>query len=96
MNSKEFEILNSKLDYIFDELERLRKDYDHNRQEMRERSLEVKAEDAQQELKWARENRDYINRYYEDVTNNYNTIERNVNDRYDFERRMREAKEEKK
>ena len=91
MNSKEFEILNSKLDYIFDEVERMREDFDHHKQEMREKSLECKFEDAQRELTWARENRDHIVNYYKDLRSNFYTIERNVNDRY--ERRMKEATE---
>ena len=89
MNSKEFEILNSKLDYIFDEVERLREDLDHHKQEMREKSLECKFEDAQQELTWARENRDHIINYYKDIKNNYYSIKKNVEDRY--EDRMRDA-----
>ena len=89
MNSKEFEILNSKLDYIFDEVERLRKDLDHHKQEMREKSLECKFEDAKQELDWARENRDRIINYYKDIKNNYYSIKRNVEDRYEY--RMRDA-----
>ena len=89
MNSKEFEILNSKLDYIFDEVERLREDLDHHKQEMREKSLECKFEDAKQELDWARENRDRIINYYKDIKNNYYSIKRNVEDRYEY--RMRDA-----
>lgn len=89
MNSKEFEILNSKLDYIFDEVERLREDLDHHKQEMREKSLECKFEDAKQELDWARENRDHIINYYKDIKNNYYSIKRNVEDRYEY--RMRDA-----
>ena len=89
MNSKEFEIINSKLDMIFDELEHFRHDYATHIQEMKERSLESKFEDAQRELNWGREGRDYINRYYDDVRSNYRSIERNVEDRYEY--RMREA-----
>lgn len=89
MNSKEFEILNSKLDYIFDEVERLREDLDHHKQEMREKSLECKFEDVKQELDWAKENRDRIINYYKDIKSNYYSIKRNVEDRYEY--RMRDA-----
>ena len=89
MNSKEFEILNEKMNMIFEDLIHLREDFDHYKQEMKERSLECKFEDAQHELNWARENRDRIIDYYKDVKNNYYNIERNVNDRYEY--RMKDA-----
>lgn len=102
MNSKEFEILNSKLDAIFDEIVRIREDFDHYKQENKERSLECKFEDAKQELDWSRENRDRIINYYKEVKNNYNAIERNVKERVTYsdylEKRlneMKEAREEK-
>jgi uncharacterized protein (DUF3084 family) len=99
MNSKEFEILNAKLDAIFDDLERMREDFDHHKQETREKSLECKFEDAQRELTWARENRDHIINYYKDVRSNYDSIERNVNDRFERQEKYEEfwnIREEKK
>ena len=97
MNSKEFEILNSKLDYIFDEVERLREDMDHHRQSMHEKELECKFEDAKHELDWTREHRDNIRNYYKENKNNYNAIERNVKERVTYsdylERRLDEMKE---
>ena len=83
MNSKEFEILNEKMTMVFEALQNLRRDIDHRNQEMKERELTLKAEDAQQELRWARENRDRIERYYNDLGSNFYNIERNVNDRYE-------------
>ena len=91
MNSKEFEILNEKMTMVFEALQNLRRDIDHRNQEMKERELTLKAEDAQQELRWARENRDRIERYYNDISSNFYNIERNVNDRYEY--RMRAAAE---
>lgn len=90
MNSKEFEILNEKMTMIFESLQNLRRDIDHRNQEMKERELECKAEDANQELRWARENRDRIDCYYRDLSSNFYNIERNVSDRY---QRLKEATE---
>lgn len=89
MNSKEFEILNSKMDMIFDAIQNLRKEKDYERQEMKERSLECKYEDARRDLDWAKENRERINNYYKEVNNNYYGIQRIVEERN--AREMREA-----
>ena len=89
MNSKEFEILNSKLDMIFDELESFRNEYSNYKQEMKEKSLEYKFEEAKRELDWSRETRDHIYRYYDDIKNNYYGIQKIVEERH--AREMREA-----
>lgn len=83
MNSKEFEILNAKMDMIFEAIENMRREEDYDNQKKREESLKCKLEDAQRDLDWAKENRERIDNYHRDVKNNYYTIERNVRDRYE-------------
>lgn len=87
--SKEFEILNEKMTMIFESLQNLRRDLDQYKQEMREKELSRKAEDAQQDLIWTKENREHISNYYRDVNNNFYNIQRNVEDRYEY--RMKDA-----
>lgn len=82
MNSKEFEILNAKMDMIFDMVTSMRQNIDEDKQAKRVEELKRKAQDTQQELIWANDARDSIDRYYRDVNDNYYHIERNVNDRY--------------
>ena len=82
MNSKEFEILNSKMDMIFDAIENMRVERDYDNQKMREESLKCKLEDAQRDLDWAKENRERIDTYHREVKDNYYSIKRNVEDRY--------------
>lgn len=92
MNSKEFEILNEKIDMIFEAIQDLRKDIAYDKQETRERVLTSKAEDAQQELNWVKENRERIGNYYRDVNSNYYNIKSNVERRYEYkEHAYREA-----
>ena len=89
MNSKEFEILNEKMNMIFDEVKNLRRDLDTYKQELREKEAEYKLKDAQHDAEWIKEGREHINNYYKDVNNNFYNIERNVNDRYEY--RMKDA-----
>lgn len=87
MNSKEFEILNGKMDMIFDAIQNLRKEKDYDNQKMKEESLKSKLENAQHDLDWAKENRERINNYYKEVNNNYYGIKRIVEERHARERR---------
>ena len=89
MNSKEFEILNEKINMIFEEVKDLRRDLDYYKQELKERELDCKLRDAQHEVDWTKENRERISNYYRDVNSNFYNIERNVNDRYEY--RMKDA-----
>jgi len=83
MNSKEFEILNAKIDAIFDTIENMRREEDYDNQKKREESLKSKLEDAQRDLDWAKENRERIDNYHRDVRNNYYSIKENVERRYE-------------
>ena len=89
MNSKEFEILNEKMDMIFEAIENMRREEDYDNQKKREESLKSKLEDAQRDLDWAKENRERIDNYHRDVKNNYYSIKENVERRYEY--RMKDA-----
>lgn len=89
MNSKEFDILNEKMNMIFDEVKNLRRDLDTYKQELREKEADYKLREAQHDIEWTKEGREHINNYYRDVNNNFYNIERNVNDRYEY--RMKDA-----
>ena len=91
MNSKEFEILNEKMDMIFEVIENMRIEKDYDNQKMREESLKHKLEDAQRDLDWAKESRERIDSYHRDVKNNFYNIKENVERRHEY--RMREATE---
>ena len=82
MNSKEFEILNEKMDKIFDMIVdmRERQDLDAHHKEVKE--LERKAEEANKEVIYRREDTRYIYDHYSDRRRYYNEIERRVSDRY--------------
>lgn len=89
MNSKEFEILNEKMTMVFEAIQNLRRDVDTYKQEMREKELDYKLKDAQNDVMWAKENREHISNYYRDVNNNFYNIQKNVEDRYTY--RMKDA-----
>ena len=76
--SRDYEILNEKIDYIFEELMWLRSDFEKKEYERVEKELKYKVENAQEELdrhkenlRWQFENLDERRRYFRTIKDRF-------------------------
>lgn len=73
--NREFEILNRKLDLIYEELMLFERAYRHNIADEKTKELEYKAENAQGELEYAKGENRFINERMDERTKFYREIE---------------------
>ncbi len=73
--NREFEILNRKLDLIFEELMLFERAYRHKVAEEKIKELEYKLETAQDELEYAKEEKSFINDRMDDRTKFFREVE---------------------
>jgi hypothetical protein len=76
--NRDYEILNEKLDYMFEELMWLRSDFEKKEFERVEKELKYKLEDAQHDLerhkqdaRWIMENLDERRKYYKTIKDRF-------------------------
>lgn len=75
--NREFEILNEKLNIIFEELMWLRRDFQKEKHEKEVKELEYKAKDAQKELEYRKDDTRFLFERIDERTNHFRNIERN-------------------
>ena len=73
--NREFEILNRKLDLIYEELMLFERAYRHNITDEKTKELEYKVENAQDELEYAKSENKFINERMDERTKFYREIE---------------------
>lgn len=73
--NREFEILNRKVDLIYEELMLFERAYQHNITDEKTKELEYKAENAQGELEYAKSENKFINERMDERTKFYREIE---------------------
>lgn len=73
--NREFEILNRKLDLIYEELMLFERAYRHNITDEKTKELEYKVENAQGELEYAKSENKFINERMDERTKFYREIE---------------------
>lgn len=74
--NREFEILNRKLDMLFDELLWLRRDFQRDKFEKEIKELEYKVKKEQDELNFRKENNRFIFDELDNTRNRFYSIER--------------------
>jgi hypothetical protein len=73
--NREFEILNRKLDLIYEELMLFESAYRHNKADEKTKELEYKAESAQGELEYAKSENKFINERIEERARFFRNVE---------------------
>ena len=74
--SKEFEILNTKLNVLFEELMCLRRDFQKEKYEKEIKELEYKVKNAQDELNYKKEDNRFLFERIDDSRRRFEQIER--------------------
>ena len=72
--NREFEILNEKLNTIFEEIMWLRQDFQREKFEKERKELECKVKNAQDELKYKTEDRRFVAERLDDSRNQFRNI----------------------
>lgn len=75
--NREFEILNEKLNILFEELMWLRKDFQKEKNEKEIKELEYKAKDAQKELEYRKDDSRFIFERVDERMRHFRNIECN-------------------